>query len=167
MSYYLWIRKIGEQHRLRLPEEIWTKIPWLKGEEMECTGTIGVNGELQISPHIAHRDVVSKLAEALKHQPPRSDEASTSWVDFARYNATQWPLKFQPEQGRKRMALVFPKDARDLGVAPAEGMTAAIFSAGEILEVWKADAWVSHCRESGMKLSQLAAQAMEALAERE
>ncbi|HWY50678.1 MAG TPA: hypothetical protein VNW72_04270 [Chthoniobacterales bacterium] len=141
------MKQVEEKHRLRITEDIVATVRWLNiSHTSDCLAWIGSLGQLQIGPASFEKDLEDQLNTELRKTPAQAREASSEWVAAARLAASKWNVKITAEPQRKRMSLVLPKEARDLGVVPSVGSHAGIFTAGDIFEIWKSEQWVEHVR---------------------
>lgn len=95
----------------------------------------------------------SKLIKKLSPQQFRRNAAGSELSDYARYASTSWSLTLSVEANRR--ALYLPEEARKLRLVPSGGELAAVFAAGEILEVWTVPDWIAHLRAVGRNVGRL------------
>ncbi len=166
----LWVRRVGTQHRIRLHGEAAETVKWLKGKAgfaIDCIARLGPAAQLQILPKDREEAAKHKLNSSLKAAPPNVDEIAAPWTELARYFATGWTIPCSFEEKSNRFTFVLPKEARDLGIVPGENEVVAIFSTGEILEVWPAREWTQHVAKISSNLNQITILALDALQSRE
>jgi hypothetical protein len=96
-----------------------------------------------------HETILARLSRANFSREERSQEVT----EYARFSATRWTVSLLREQSR--YSLTLPEEPRKLGLAPSRGRRAAIFVAGQILEVWPAEKWLDHVRELAADLDRL------------
>lgn len=149
----VYFARVDKQHRLRLPSRLGLIVPWLgaREERVECLALIGPKGGLVIAPETAlgrHGKILARLSKL-----EFSYETSREVMEYARFSATNWAIYFLREPSR--YAFTLPEEARKLGLAPSSGRDAAIFVAGQILEVWPAEKWLDHIRELASDLDGL------------
>jgi DNA-binding transcriptional regulator/RsmH inhibitor MraZ len=165
--YRIWLVEIDPHNRVRLPlTEVRVLVPWLKSESgsVDCVGTPGPAGGVQIEPFAAHETLGRSYTEALGATAAQSSEAGQKWVDMARLLATSWRITISIETGRINITL--PEPMRRAQLIPPAGGLAVVFGFGEILEVWDAVKWHDHVRAvAKMKLSAFS-QAVEDLRDR-
>jgi hypothetical protein len=139
--------EVGEQNRVRLLLEVQTIVPWLKSEQnpIDCIGTVGAVGGVQIELFSAHELLRDEFAEALGKAPSRSIELGRKWVDAARLLATSWRMSARVESSR--ISITLPEPIRRAGLLPGVGGLVVVFGCGEILEIWDATRWHEHARE--------------------
>jgi hypothetical protein len=137
-----------DRHRLRLPKRLVTAVSWLTSsqDDLPCLAMVGVRGGMMICSLslLVNR---SKMIPKLSPHQFRRNVAGSELLDYARYAATSWRLTISVEASRR--ALYLPEEARKLGLVPSGGELAAVFAAGEILEVWTVPDWIAHLRSTG------------------
>ena len=144
--YDIWILEVDEHNRVRLPLEIRSIVPWLKSESgaIECVGSPGPRGGVQIEPLATHEELRHGFIEALGHTPPLSLNSGHKWVETARLLATSWRMTVSIEKSQIRITLSEPiRRAQQL---PGAGGIVVAFAFGEILEIWDAAKWHEHVR---------------------
>jgi hypothetical protein len=165
--YRLWIAQVDRQHRVRLTRsEIQSTIPWLNVQPgtIECMGTLGPAGGIQIEPSVAHQALERRFIEALGDQPVESPESGHGWVDIARLFATTWSITVNIESSRINITL--PEPTRRTLLLPRAGGMAAVFGFDGILEVWDAIRWHDHVRAIAKMKSSAFSRALEDLGDR-
>jgi len=163
----MWVHVVERQNRLRLSEEATRSVRFLKpGQETICKAFLGSAGQLQIAPEIVSLAVTEEINTALTQMPARPEEAVAPWMDIARFSATVWLVKFQPEPGRKRLTVVLPREARKLGIVPNTGGVAVFFVSGDVVEIWRHDRWVEHNAKARSDLDEIAEAVPDSLSER-
>ena len=123
-------------------------------------------GQLQLATELIESQFSQELAATLTRDGARVGEATTRLAEFTRYAATQWNIVIARETARKRVTLVIPKEPRDLGIAPAAGTSAVLFVTGQLVELWKAQDWVSHIRLIRERMDEFVQGASEEMADR-
>jgi hypothetical protein len=148
------LRVEEDRHRLRLPKQLVAAISWLTAsqEDLPCLGMVGARGGMTICS-LSLLGTRSKLIKKLSPQQLRRNTAGSELLDYARYAATSWSLTLSVEASRR--ALYLPEEARKLRLVPSGGELAAVFAAGEILEVWTAPDWIAHLRAVGRNVGRL------------
>jgi len=144
--YGIWVEKVERQNRVRLSREIRNAVSWLKNEPgtMDCVGTPGSAGGLQLETFEAHDTVRSGFLEALGDRPPTSSESAEQWVETARLLATTWRITITIESSR--VSIPLPEPTRRALQLPGAGGMVVVFGFGEILEIWDAYKWLEHVR---------------------
>jgi DNA-binding transcriptional regulator/RsmH inhibitor MraZ len=142
----IWVVGVEKQHRVRLPLEIRTTVPWLNTESgtIDCVGTPGPAGGLQLEPLVSHESLQREFTEALGDTPGQSSESGEKWVDIARLLATSWRITISIESGR--VSIPLPEPTRRTRQLPGAGGTVVVFGFGEILEIWDAAKWHEYVR---------------------
>ncbi len=165
--YRLWRVLVEEQHRVRLPlGEVRTVVPWLSLEPgtVDCVGTLGPVGGIQIAPATTHERLSRGFIEALGDSTARSSESSQRWMDLARYLATTWPIPISVESSR--ISFTLPEPIRRAQLLPGAGGTVTVFGFGEILEVWEAVKWHDHVRSIAKTMPSSVSEGLEDLRDR-
>jgi hypothetical protein len=146
LPYRVWVATIEKQNRIRLNKDIQDVVPWLKKDpgSIDCIGTLGPAGGLQIEPLISHETLRSEFIKALGNAAPTSSESGDEWVEAARFLASSWRIVASLESNR--VSINLPEPTRRLLRLPEVGGTVAVFGFGEILEVWDAIVWHEHVR---------------------
>jgi hypothetical protein len=145
--YRVWLVEVDEYNRIRVPlSEITTVVPWLKdeSESLDCVGTPGPAGGVQIEPRAAQETLARRYIEALGGSLVESSESGKQWVETARLLATGWRLVISVE--KTRINITLPEPMRKARLVPEAGALAVVFGFGEILEVWDAARWHDHVR---------------------
>jgi len=143
--------EVEDQNRVRLLLEVQTVVPWLKSEPspIDCIGTLGTSGGIQIEPFSTHEPLRNQFAQALGIAPPRSTESGDRWVDAARLLATSWRMSARVESSR--ISITLPEPVRRAGLLPGIGGLVVVFGFGEILEIWDAIKWHEHLRTASRR----------------
>lgn len=146
IPYGTWILRVEEHNRLRLPLEIRSVVNWLNVEQaIDCVGTLGTAGGVQIEPLATHETLRRPFIEALGDTPPRSSESGQKWVDAARLMATSWRMPISIEKSG-RPSITVPEPTRRAGQLPGAGGIIVVFGFGEILEIWDSLKWHEYVR---------------------
>jgi DNA-binding transcriptional regulator/RsmH inhibitor MraZ len=161
VPYRIWIGKVERQNRIRVKKDIQDVVPWLKRApgSIDCIGTPGPAGGLQVEPSISHETLRREFVTALGNTAPTSMESSESWVDATRLLASSWRVTVSLE--RSRVSLTLPEPTRRLLRLPEIGGMVVVFGFGEILEIWDAVAWHEHVRRLAKNKQSLIASATE------
>jgi hypothetical protein len=152
--------QVDRQQRIRLHSSIGSIVPWLSGTEkhIECFAHLGSKGGLVIAPEGVlknHEKVLARISKV--HFSP--EETPHEVTEYLRFSATRWEVTLLREQSR--YSLTLPEEPRKLDLVPSTGSRAAIFVAGEIIELWKAEKWLDHVRELGSDLDRLQDQVLD------
>jgi len=141
------VSTIEKQNRIRLNKDVQDVIAWLKKDPgpIECIGTPGPAGGLQIEPLASHETLRSEFMTALGNARPSSSESADQWIEAARFLASSWRIVASVESSRVSMTL--PEPTRRLLRLPGIGGTVVVFGFGEILEIWDAAVWLEHVRQ--------------------
>lgn len=145
--FNIWIAEVEDQNRVRLPLEIRTTVSWLNTElgSIDCAGTPGPAGGLQLEPLVNHETLRRQFTQALGDTPAGPLESGKKWVDVARMLATSWRITISIESGR--VSIPLPEPTRRAQQLPEAGGIVVAFGFGEILEIWDAPKWHEHVRE--------------------
>jgi hypothetical protein len=135
--------KILERHKIRLPQEVHSRIPLLSKSDKTVTAVAipGHFGGIQIVfgelPLAEARARIGSLARSGKIT---AADAQKDWTLLSRYFSNAWNLTFSFYDDR--YTVVLPSVARDIGILPKnEGESVVIFLCGEIFELWRTDEW--------------------------
>jgi DNA-binding transcriptional regulator/RsmH inhibitor MraZ len=160
-----WVATVDEKNRVRLPSEINVVVPWinLNSEQIECVGTPGPWGGIQVAPLADHRRDVAPFADAVAEMPPSASDSSHKWVEVARLLATAWPVSISVEASQIRITL--PEPARRAQQVPQAGGVVVAFGLGNILEIWEAVQWHEHVRLTAKRKAAAILEALEDLKE--
>lgn len=144
--YRTWVVTVDDYHRVRLPIDVRTIVPWIpdKAGTMECVALPGAAGGLQIVPLQVYENDSRRFTEALGDRAARADEAQLPWVAAARLLASAWRLSMSIEAGRISITLSEP--VRRAEQVPISGRPVVVFGFGHILEIWDAVKWHDHVR---------------------
>jgi hypothetical protein len=145
--------QVDRQQRIRLHSSIGSIVPWLSGTEkhIECFARVGSKGGLVIAPEGVlknHEKVLTHISKVLS-----PEETPHEVTEYLRFSATRWEVTLLREQSR--YSLTLPEEPRKLDLVPSTGSRAAIFVAGEIMELWRAEKWLDHVRELASDLDRL------------
>lgn len=88
-----------------------------------------------------------------------AEETPHEVTEYLRFSATRWEVTLLREQSR--YSLTLPEEPRKLDLVPSTGGRAAIFVAGEIMELWRAEKWLDHVRELASDLDRLQDQVLD------
>jgi hypothetical protein len=156
-----------ERHKIRLPNEISSRIPSLAKANKSVTAAAvpGPFGGIQIifgEPPLAKlRNQIDLLVRHGKATPERAGE---NWALLARYVSNVWEMTFSFYE--KRYTVVLPSVARDIGLVPkSQSENVIIFVCGEIFEIWSPDAWVALSNSTRLKVGLLEEDLQESEAE--
>jgi hypothetical protein len=152
-TFRLWIRRVEQENRLRLPRLFGRIIPWIgESYRVDCVAFLGRKGGLSVAPMPSlrrHKAAVERLRR-IRFTPEGTAE---QLIEYARYAATNWPVTVRQESGRYTVTL--PEEPRNIGLLPSTGGYAAVFAIDDILEIWPAKDWVAHIRDSEASLERL------------
>ena len=166
--YQTWLLTVekgkGERpcHRIRLPREVGLLVTWLRAavEPIECVCALGPAGGVVIVPATLVASSRRSLDSLISDRVSVPWEVSGPRFELARYFAHTWDLSVQVDQSR--FTLTVPEDVRKLGRAPSGGELAVVFAIGDILEIWRADAWCDHIRQVANSFNELRGSALDA-----
>ena len=160
----IWVRIVEAQHRLRLPMELGSIIPWLREDRqsIDCLAMIGSHACLVVAPSGVPKGH-AQAVERLRRQRFTFDEAVPQQIEYARYAATSWTVSLLRESSRYTITL--PEDPRKLGIVPSTGQNAVVFALSEILEIWHADRWMAHVQSTAKNIESIRAAALENLSD--
>lgn len=141
-----WVLEVDDYNRIRPDHEVSTLVSWLDlaQERIECVGTPGSVGGVQLRPLRDHEEEVRRFREALGGTLPAAVESGRNWLDAARLLATAWRMPISVE--KTRISLTLPEPPRREGLLPQAGGRVVLFGFGEILEIWDAVHWRDHVR---------------------
>jgi DNA-binding transcriptional regulator/RsmH inhibitor MraZ len=161
-----WVVTVDQYNRIRLPLDVCDIVRWVnpKSEKLECIGTPGPWGGVQLVPLTDHQADVQRLAEAIADAPPSASESSQEWVDVARFLATAWLIPIHVEANR--ISITLPEPPRRAQQLPAFRGTAVVFGFGNILEIWDALKWHDHVRATAKRKAAAISEALEDLGQR-
>ncbi len=161
-----WVVTVDPYNRIRLPLDVGDIVRWIsvKSENLECTGTPGPWGGIQLAPLTDHQDGVQRLAEAVGDTLPSASESPQRWVDVARFLATAWLIPISVEASR--ISITLPEPPRRAQQLPQSGGTVVVFGFGDILEIWDALKWHDHVRATAKSRVTAISQAVEDLRQR-
>jgi hypothetical protein len=159
-SSKIWCVKFdGLEHRVRLPIDFAEYVSWARAvgsTGVECVATVGEWGQLQLWQAAPEEEIVRQITEGLHAMDRASGDTSVeSSIQLLRMATTAWPVTISFDAKNRRYTVVLPKETRDLELAPIPNGPAVIFAAPDILEVWRAPAWVEHVRNSRRDIRQL------------
>ena len=163
----IWIVRIVEQHRIRLPlEEIRVAVSWLnsEGSSTDCVAIPGPAGGIQIQPFATHELLVDQFAGAVGNASVKASDSDQNWVNMARLLATSWRISLSVETNR--ISLTLPEPIRRARQLPEVNGEVVVFAFGEILEIWDAAKWWDHVRAVGKTKLSAFSQAIEDLRDR-
>jgi hypothetical protein len=143
--YWKRLKVETERFRLRLPKELADVVPWLASsqEAIPCLATVGTKGGMTLYP-LALMNARLRVTAELSAEDLRRAAAGSETLDYVRHAATSWEVTLSFDAGGRRFCL--PEDALKLGLVPESGEYAAVFAAGEILEVWTVPDWLAYIR---------------------
>lgn len=161
-----WIVTVDQYNRIRLPLHVGEIVRWVdvKGGKIECIGTPGPWGGVQLVPLKEHEDEARRLTKALGSALPSGSESPQRWVDVARFLATAWPITVNVEASR--LSITLPEPPRRAQQLPEAGGIGLIFGFGEILEIWDAIRWHEHVRTTAKRKVAALSEAIEDLGQR-
>jgi hypothetical protein len=144
--YSIWVEKVEQQSRIRLPKEIEDVVPWLRSKPgtIDCVGSPGPAGGLQIELFAAHDNLRSGFIKELGDASAASLESGERWIEAARLLATSWRIAVNVESNR--VSIPLPEPIRRALRLPGAGGTVVVFGFGEIVEVWDAVIWHEYVR---------------------
>jgi hypothetical protein len=166
VPYHVWIGKVEKQNRIRLNKDIQDVVSWLKTGPgpIDCIGTPGPAGGLQVEPFASHATQRSGFIATLGKTRPTSLESGERWIEAARLLASSWHITVNVESSRVSMNL--PEPTRRLLRLPEVGSMIAVFGFGEILEIWDALMWHEHVRKLAKARVSLLSDAIEEMEHR-
>jgi hypothetical protein len=158
-----WVRTVDKGHRLRLPKDLALMLSWLSvdSERVDCVCTVGAVGGIRIVPATLVEPTRRSLEARISGKVASPRDGGSAWLALARYLATTWVVPVAIEESR--FTLTLPEDVRKLGLAPNQGEVAIAFAVTDILEIWRAESWCEHVRESASSIDDLKINALEAL----
>ena len=162
-----WLVTVEENNRIRLPlVEVRTVVPWidLKTSQIECVGTPGPCGGIQLTPLADHQLDVRSFAEAIGETLPTAAESPQNWVEVARLLATTWLIPVNIEASR--ISFTLPEPPRRAQQVPQSGGLVTVFAFGNILEIWDALKWHDHVRATSKRKAAAMSEALEDLGQR-
>ncbi len=161
-----WVVTVDPYNRIRLPRDVADIVRWLdvRSEKLECIGTPGPWGGVQLAPLTDHQDDVQRLAEAIAGAPPSASESNQKWVDVARLLATAWHIPIHVEASR--ISITLPEPPRRAKQLPESGDPVVVFGFGDILEIWDALQWHDHARATAKRKAAAISAALEDLGQR-
>lgn len=150
--------RVLERHKIRLSKDIYCQIPFLAEktpETIQAVAMAGPFGGIQVifqdSMFAASRNRIQAL---IKKGQATADAATENWMLLARYLSNTWPLTLSFHD--RRYTLVLPNTARELGLVPKnEGEEALVFVCGNVLEIWRPQAWINLIQDTRAKLARL------------
>jgi hypothetical protein len=134
--------EVLERHKLRLPLEVYGRIPFLASAPQKQTATAvpGQFGGIQvIAGELPLARLRTRLVTLSDNGKATAERAGEAWTLLARYVSNAWDVTFSFYENR--YTAVLPSVARDLGLVPKKGQEALIFIYGDIFEIWRTDAW--------------------------
>jgi hypothetical protein len=161
-----WIITVDQYNRIRLPLDVGDVVSWVnvKPGKIECIGTPGPAGGVQLVPRMEHEHDGRRLAKAMGGAPPSASESSQRWVDLARLLATAWIIPVNVEANR--LSITLPEQPRRAQQLPQAGAAGLVFGFGEILEIWDAIKWHDHVRTTAKRKVAAISEALEDLEQR-
>jgi DNA-binding transcriptional regulator/RsmH inhibitor MraZ len=161
-----WVVTVDPYNRIRLPADVSDIVRWIsvKSEKLECIGTLGPRGGVQLAPLTDHQEGVQRLVEAVGNTLPSASESPQRWVDLARFLATAWLIPIRVEANR--ISITLPEPPRRAQQLPESGGTVVVFGFGDILEIWDALKWHDHVRATAKSGVTAIAEALEDLGQR-
>jgi hypothetical protein len=168
LPFRSWPKLIDAQFRIRIGMEIAPLVSWLptsEGVQVTCFGFPGALGQLQLAKERPDRSFTEEFASILAKSLPRSEEAASRWIQFARLASAVWEMSCNFETVARRFTLVLPRAARELGILPESGPV-VVFALGDILEVWRTDLWLNTVRASREDVETVLARTEEGLKDR-
>jgi len=161
-----WVVTVDPYNRIRLPLDVGDIVRWVsvKSGKLECIGTLGPSGGVQLAPLTEHQKDVQGLAEAVAKPPPSASESPEKWVDLARFLATAWLMPIHVEANR--ISITLPEPPRRAQQLPGSGGAVVVFGFGDILEIWDALKWHDHVRATAKKKAAAISEALEDLGQR-
>ena len=165
IPFNIWVTDVDPHNRVRIPREARDIVAWLnvEGTEIECIGTLGAAGGIQLAPIASHQTDVARFTEAMD-APPEAEESGQEWVDVARLFATSWKVLISVEPSR--FSLTLPEPLRRVQEFLQPGGTVIVFGFGNILEVWDAPKWNEHIRVAVKQRPTAVSRALEELTRR-
>jgi len=161
-----WVVTVDQYNRIRLPLDVGDIVSWVNAKpgKIECIGTPGPWGGVQLVPRAEHEQDGRRLAKAIRGAPPSAAESSEKWVDVARFLATAWLIPVNVEASR--ISITLPEPPRRAQQLPQAGGTGLVFAFGEILEIWDAIKWHDHVRTTAKRKVAAISEALEDLGQR-
>lgn len=161
-----WIVTVDQYNRIRLPLDVGDVVRSVdvKGGKVECIGTPGPWGGVQLVPRTEHEEHRRQLVKALGSALPSTSESPQKWVDVARFLATAWPIPVHVEASR--ISITLPEPPRRAQQLPEAGGIGLVFGFGEILEIWDAIRWHDHVRATAKRKVAAISAAIEDLGQR-
>jgi DNA-binding transcriptional regulator/RsmH inhibitor MraZ len=161
-----WVVTVDQYNRIRLPLDVCDIVRWVNvtSGKLECIGTLGPSGGVQVAPLTAHQEDVRRLAEAVADAPPNASESPQKWVDLARFLASAWLISIHVEASR--ISITLPEAPRRAQQLPQSDGTVVVFGFGDILEVWDALKWHDHIRATAKRKAAAISEALEDLGHR-
>lgn len=161
-----WVVTVDQYNRVRLPRDVGSIVSWInvKPGKIDCIGTPGPWGGVQLVPRTEHEKDVRRFVKAIGGALPRASESSSSWVDLARFLATAWLIPVNIEASR--ISVTLPEPARRARQLPKAGGTGLVFAFGEILEIWDAIRWHDHVRTTAKRKVAAVSEALDDLGQR-
>lgn len=144
---------VDDRHRLFLPAGIREVVSWLAGGTIDCTAYVVGEGVGLVPPD--RDELRGRLDDVLTERRLKPDDAATRLGDLVRWAATSWPVSIDSQ-----LRLTLPEDARKLGLLPQAGQRAAVFAAGDVVEIWPAEAWRRTMADLSRVLPRLAEEAL-------
>lgn len=164
--FRIWVVTVDQYNRIRLPQEVREIVRWInvKDGNVECVGTPGPWGGVQLAPRTEHERDARRLVKAIGAAPPSASESPQKWVDVARFLATAWLISVNVEASR--ISITLPEPPRRAQQLPEAGGTGVVFGFGEILEIWDAIRWHDHVRATAKRKIAAISEALEDLGQR-